>query len=1222
MKRTAHVDVERELAVLERAAQAGLLDPSQREEAEKVFRRVLDLGVPMSMFDVLTQRGFVARADMDGLSPSDRPVAGRPSAGGTDQVMDGPEALQVATLAMKAGFLPPGDLGDLLKKEAQSSTPLSVLLTRDKGLLPACIETLRAVARGGEGTPLSASDLELLGRIVAAGGSPLKAQAALSAVHILWRDARFSLSLPDALFKKEVIEPETLDDVMSGMGFREGKLAGYRGKISSEDMAEDRLRRVEEIRRIADRAGVALAVDEVLFLLGEVPSTRAPTAGRKRRARATPEDLQARQSRSRAAGIGLGAATLLAGGLLVFVALKLLGAAPDSEGPEVVTPAPRAETVEIPGAEDSARENVEWRFAQAEKFARKTPTRTAAILQRYRFLELKYEGTADGDAARQGIEAFLSRREKEASDEARTRIERSRSLASAGDFEEARIALSSFPKHLEGTLAEASIGEALEEMDRMEEALALESQREERARRDAREREAAIVRARNEEARRAKAERKRTADAIGMAQGLVMNFSYEEAIRSLEKYRDRSRSQWAAAECQKALDRAQAQKATFDSLLDLLGRGGEMPEVEFASGSKLRVTAADGKGVSAGNEQMTLKKPWHRIVAADFASILEWAGAGWTDPYEIATFSYDHGAPEWGDEVLRGVAEGDADGVSAWLARRRGVEVPRGGFVHYQGEWIPKIEAEHLALGEVLFQGRWWPRDELQAELKTARRDRDKKRIRKKAMEEAAAVAKILLDKEGIAAIEKMVENGDISRRVDISIVSDGFTQEEAGTVKRLADLVIKGIQKADPFRNYEQYINFNLVRLVEEESGINELPDKPRTTKVGATLQNNILTCDVAAAWKYGRKAPDCDLVIVVANVAGGRATGGGGVITLNNSGSVGDVVIHELGHAYGGLDDEYVDAGIAPGRNYGPNGEAGHINTTRESNPKLVKWHYWNFPPSGGSPVGCFEGAYYHDKDYYRPSRDCRMRSSGNPKYCAVCQEQMERRFYDQLEPLEGAWPARREVIIWADQKLRLEIEAITIKIEKGEKPYGKFTNNWYVDGVRTNDDVSYEKPAPNNRRLSRNYLDIQPDSLAPGRHEVIVNVDFKNDRIRRDHGNLSSTRVWSIVVSPFPEPEIAAPAKVRGKYRRPIAFQVKKKNVPAGGPFRFEARRLPRGATFNPESGFFRWIPDRYQKGLFRIEFVIDDGALSVSRFTDLQVRGGARNSGPVLKYLLPP
>lgn len=1222
MDRSSGFDREKELSLLRRAEQEGLIDPDQRQEAEKIFRRVEELGVPMAATEILTQRGFASLADLERIragrpadepAPVERPPVPPPPKPRAPEIpaVDESEALRLATLAMKGGLLPPGDLGTILKEQATSGTPLADLLVRERGLLPGCLEALRDLGREEASPSLTQSDLDLTARAIAAGASPLKVQGALAAVHRLHRDAGFRLSIADALFKMDALDADALDGVLSAVGRPPGGLAGYRGGIRTEEIPGGRLRPVEETCRVAANAGLPLDVGEVLFLEGVAEAAPPPPARRKRRFRRTPSEARAQKERNRAAAIGISVAATVAAVFLLVLAVKVLGGSSSGRS-DIGSGGASSRAGRVPGAEEAAREGIDWRFDQVATYALKNPDDIQGIIRRYEDLEEKYAGTADGERARRLVEEFLAGWEKEASDEADLRIERSRTLAEAGDFEEARVVLSSFPRRYDGTPAGPRVAEALKEIDRIEETLALRAEKEARARREAEERERAEAEARARETRLAGAEKDRVAAALGRAHIHVMNFAYAEAILSLEKSRDRSRSQWAAAEIDRHIPDLRAQEELFRRLIGRLNEEGERPEVGFGSGSTLRVTGADAEGVSAASDQITLKKPWVRIVPEDIAALLEWAGTWWADPFAIATFAYDHGVAGWGDRVLLGVAETDPAGVSSWIAARRGVDLPDGGFVHYQGEWIPKVEADHLARGEVLFGGEWRSREELVADLRTARRERDRKRIRRRAMEEAAAKAKKLLDTEGIAEIEPLHETGDVSRRVDIAIVSDGFTEEEAGAVRNRAAWVKRGILEAPPFSNYQKYINIHLVRLVEVESGINQPPEKPRKTKVGSTLQGNVLTCDIGAAWKYGKFAPDCDLVVVVANVSGGRATGGGGVVTLNKDGSIDDVVIHELGHAYGDLDDEYVDPGIAPGRNYGPDEEGAHINTTRESDRRNVKWHYWNFPPLENNIVGCFEGAYYHDKGYYRPSRTCRMRASSTPNFCLVCQEHMERKFYRQLEPLERAWPEDREVFVWADEKARFGVEGIFIE-DKSGRAYGSFHAEWYVDGERTTRDVSAG---------AKNGLAVSPGEYPPGRHEVVVQVELRNSRIRRDDGRLSSTRVWSLVISPHKRPGIDAPDEVSGRMRRAISFQVKPKDVPEEAGFRVEVRDLPRGATFDPEGGLFRWIPDRYQRGLYRVTFVLGKDGHSVSRVVEIKVRGGVRNSGPVMKYVLPP
>jgi len=115
----------------------------------------------------------------------------------------------------------------------------------------------------------------------------------------------------------------------------------------------------------------------------------------------------------------------------------------------------------------------------------------------------------------------------------------------------------------------------------------------------------------------------------------------------------------------------------------------------------------------------------------------------------------------------------------------------------------------------------------------------------------------------------------------------------------------------------------------------------------------------------------PQYDIVALIVNDTQYGGSGGFPLIASVNSSSP-EIVIHELGHSFSGLGDEYDAAN--PGF---PDTE--EPNTTTQTNRALIKWTSWIVaatpvptPETAGyaSVVGLFEGAHYHTTGWYRPS------------------------------------------------------------------------------------------------------------------------------------------------------------------------------------------------------------------------------------------------------------
>ena len=361
----------------------------------------------------------------------------------------------------------------------------------------------------------------------------------------------------------------------------------------------------------------------------------------------------------------------------------------------------------------------------------------------------------------------------------------------------------------------------------------------------------------------------------------------------------------------------------------------------------------------------------------------------------------------------------------------------------------------------------------------------------------------------GVADVTTLVTKGDVSKRLDIVFACDGWTEAEQPKYNAIADLLVKAFVKVEPMANYPSYVNFHRVNIIESTSGI-----KNGRTRLGSKVEEGILTCDSSKAWDVAAVAPDADLVVVIANVKDVRATGGGGVLTLDASGDINDVAIHEMGHAFARLDDEYVDESVQKRHPaWDAADEKFHINTTQESNPLKVKWHYWNNPPAPkGTQVGCFEGAYYRDKGFYRPSPTCRMRDSSAP-LCPICFEQLEKRLYSLVSPIDAALPLTQSARGFLDDEFTFSATAVLT--EGKAAALGNLSAAWYLDGVR---DASHVASKDKTTTLKARGM-----NLKAGKHEVALRVDFQNKRVRRDDGLLSGHRVWNVEVYPFNRPKL---------------------------------------------------------------------------------------------------
>jgi len=97
-------------------------------------------------------------------------------------------------------------------------------------------------------------------------------------------------------------------------------------------------------------------------------------------------------------------------------------------------------------------------------------------------------------------------------------------------------------------------------------------------------------------------------------------------------------------------------------------------------------------------------------------------------------------------------------------------------------------------------------------------------------------------------------------------------------------------------------------------------------------------------------------------------------------------EIALHEMGHSFAGLADEYVDNSL-PAVDVVDFIEGNFPNVSTKQDPSLVPWHAWidmenSIPSLPEEPgVGVFTGGFYKSEGYYRPTHDSRMRTFDQP-------------------------------------------------------------------------------------------------------------------------------------------------------------------------------------------------------------------------------------------------
>ncbi len=241
--------------------------------------------------------------------------------------------------------------------------------------------------------------------------------------------------------------------------------------------------------------------------------------------------------------------------------------------------------------------------------------------------------------------------------------------------------------------------------------------------------------------------------------------------------------------------------------------------------------------------------------------------------------------------------------------------------------------------------------------------------------------------------VKTLLNQGDSRRKVDLVFIGDGYTANQTKELEKDARAALDSLFRYPFFKDYRSYFNAHLVVVpsIQETVTLRYAFGSVRDNTRGLVrLSENERVREVA------RKAPDCDLPIVLSTMLG-RAHASDIVVLPGRDYSP---LPHELGHALGGLGDEYdSSSSLADRRSTSGTRDLHYPNltlgafidpTSQQSIRKTAKWGHFLDLPGAYPLVSAYQGGYYQAIGVWRPTFSCIMGSDGAP-FCPVCHEEM---------------------------------------------------------------------------------------------------------------------------------------------------------------------------------------------------------------------------------------
>lgn len=247
---------------------------------------------------------------------------------------------------------------------------------------------------------------------------------------------------------------------------------------------------------------------------------------------------------------------------------------------------------------------------------------------------------------------------------------------------------------------------------------------------------------------------------------------------------------------------------------------------------------------------------------------------------------------------------------------------------------------------------------------------------------------------------------GDPRDVIDVVIMAEGYTPDEMESFYAHADSAVSSLRRHEPFGSMMDRFNIVAVASPSAESGVSiprlgEWHDTAVGSHFSTFYSTRYLTTPHVKRIHDLLQGIPYEHIIILANTP---EYGGGGIynsytLTTSRNENFAPVIVHEFGHSFGGLGDEYFYDNDVMSGSYPIEPEPWEPNIT--THPHQAKWSHMltdgtpiptPVEQADDFPVGVYLGAAYTSHDAYRPADHCRMRDNVTKDFCPVCQASLK--------------------------------------------------------------------------------------------------------------------------------------------------------------------------------------------------------------------------------------
>lgn len=353
-----------------------------------------------------------------------------------------------------------------------------------------------------------------------------------------------------------------------------------------------------------------------------------------------------------------------------------------------------------------------------------------------------------------------------------------------------------------------------------------------------------------------------------------------------------------------------------------------------------------------------------------------------------------------------------------------------------------------------------------------------------------------------VFSVDTVLYNGSSSKLINLVFMGDGFQGSEMNSYIDNVRTVSNYLLNTSPFAEYKNYFNVFAISVPSSQSGANHpgtASDESSSGGQPALTVNTYFnsTFDYSSIHRLlvprnytalnnvlFTNFPFYDQALILVNSPYYGGSGGAYATSSLNTSSF-EVMVHETGHSFAGLADEYF-----AGDNYF--GEK--PNMTQQTNPLLVKWKNWIGTNNIGIYPYCCSSI---SATWYKPHQNCKMQYLNVP-FCSVCKETIIERIHTLIgNVITGNTPATTSAVNICSVPVKFSLSLIkpvtnTLKVK------------WLLNGnviANNTDDVTINKAqlANGSNTLSAEVMDTtllsRSDNHA-GTHTYSVSWNITNN------------------------------------------------------------------------------------------------------------------------------